>query len=217
MNNDRKHKVHNLIILDESGSMMSIKKSIIRGFNELVHTIKGLEKAFPEQEHLISFVTFNGLGQKFIHFAEPVSQLEMIDDRRYQPDSLTPLFDAMGSSFGKLGKILENETDYHVLVTILTDGEENDSREFTGLAIKNQIEELKFKNWTFTYIGTDHDVEEFAVSISIQNSMKFDRNDADICRMFATEKEARISYFKKIRDNKVTSGDFYKNSEEKKE
>ena len=41
---EKKHQVHNLIILDESGSMSSIKETIIRGFNELVQTIKGIEK-----------------------------------------------------------------------------------------------------------------------------------------------------------------------------
>ena len=48
----KKHEVHNLIILDESGSMDSIKKNIIQGFNEIVQTVKGIEKEFSEQEHL---------------------------------------------------------------------------------------------------------------------------------------------------------------------
>jgi hypothetical protein len=39
-----KHQVHNLIILDESGSMSSIKSSIISGFNELVQSVKGIEE-----------------------------------------------------------------------------------------------------------------------------------------------------------------------------
>ena len=57
-----KHQVHNLIILDESGSMESIKPTIINGFNELVQSIKGIQKQFPEQEHFISIITFNGFG-----------------------------------------------------------------------------------------------------------------------------------------------------------
>ena len=64
---EKRHQVHNLIILDESGSMECIKRTIIQGFNELVQTIKGIEKQFPEQEHFISFVSFNGLGIKQIN------------------------------------------------------------------------------------------------------------------------------------------------------
>lgn len=47
----KKHQVHNLIILDESGSMSSIEKTIMNGFNELVQTIQGIESQFPNQEH----------------------------------------------------------------------------------------------------------------------------------------------------------------------
>ena len=82
----KKHEVHNLVILDESGSMDSIKKTIIQGFNEIVQTVKGIGKEFPEQEHFISLVTFNGLGQKLLHFIDPVNKLDGIDEKRYQPD-----------------------------------------------------------------------------------------------------------------------------------
>lgn len=213
MKTEKKHKVHNLIILDESGSMLSIKKSILRGFNELVQTVKGIEKEFPEQEHFVSLVTFNGLGHKTLHFADPVAKLEMIDDSRYKPDSLTPLYDAMGFSFAKLINYLENETDYNVLVTVLTDGEENDSKEFNGLAIKKQIEELKQNNWTFTYIGTDHDVESFAISVSIDNTLRFSKTEEGVSAMFEVEKEARSNYSRKIRENSDTKGGFYDNNE----
>lgn len=54
----------------------------------------------------------------------------------HKPDSLTPLFDAMGFSINKLKKLLEGQSDYNVLVTILTDGEENASKEFSGADIK---------------------------------------------------------------------------------
>lgn len=37
---EKKHQAHNLIILNESGSMESIKTTIIQGFNEVVETIK---------------------------------------------------------------------------------------------------------------------------------------------------------------------------------
>ena len=56
---NKKHQVHNLIILDESGSMESIKKPIIQGFNEIVQTVKGIAKEYPEQDHFISLISFN--------------------------------------------------------------------------------------------------------------------------------------------------------------
>ena len=207
---EKKHQVHNLIILDESGSMSSIKELIISGFNELVQTMKAIEKDFPEQEHFISFVTFNGMGQKIMHFMEPAAKLEMIDSSKYQPNYSTPLYDAMGVSMTKLKHSLDNQTDYNVLVTVLTDGEENASKEYNGTAIKKMVEELKKSGWTFTYIGTDHDVESFAVNISINNVMNFRKNSQDINRMFNDEKAARAGYSSKIRVNMPTEDDFYK-------
>lgn len=208
---ETKHQVHNLIILDESGSMMSIKETIISGFNEIVQTIKGIEQQFPEQEHFISLISFNGLGQKVIHFMDPASKLEQINDSLYRPDASTPLYDAMGSGINKLKLALEGNTSHNVLVTVLTDGEENASKEFTGTAIKTLIETLKKQRWTFTYIGADHDVERMAASLSITNTMTFTKSQADMKRMFDHEKVSRANYSKKIRNNEDTEEDFYKN------
>ncbi len=210
---EAKHQVHNLIILDESGSMDSIKKTIIQGFNELVQTVKGIEKQFPEQEHLISVVSFNGLGQKVLHFLDPVSQLEQIDDEKYQPNSLTPLFDAMGFGINKLRQALTKQTNYNVLVTVLTDGEENASKEFGANDIKKMIEALKLNRWTFTYIGTDHDVTKVAQSLAIDNTMAFQKNEQGIADMFRAETLARARFSKSIAQKKDTNKDFYKDDE----
>ena len=206
---ERKHQVHNLIILDESGSMESIKKSIIQGFNEIVQTVKGIAKEFPEQEHLISLISFNGLGQKILHFIDPVEKLEQINDSRYKPDASTPLYDAMGFGFAKLRQVLADTKDFNVLVTIMTDGEENASKEYNAPAIKSMIEELKQNNWTFTYIGADHDVDKFARNISIPNSMTFQKNEEGIKGMFDKERKARVSFSKKISKNEETQTGFY--------
>jgi hypothetical protein len=204
-----KHQVHNLIILDESGSMSSIKSLIISGFNELVQSVKGIEEQFPEQEHLISMVSFNDLNNKILHFIDPVNKLDAINDSTYNPDSMTPLYDAMGFCISKLRQHLEGKENYSVLVTILTDGEENASKEYTGLAIKKLVDELKPQNWTFTYIGADHDVEGMASKMNIHNTMSFDKNDLDIKRMFAKETSSRIKYSLSISKDELVNDDFY--------
>jgi uncharacterized protein YegL len=208
-----KHKVHNLIILDESGSMASIKPSIINGFNELVESIKGIQKQFPEQEHCISMVSFNGFGTKVLHFMDDVSKLNKINSENYKPASMTPLYDAMGFSFSKMQKVLESKNDYNVLVTILTDGEENASKEYSGIAIKKMIEELSEGNWTFTYIGTDHDVEKFASNMSIKNSMVFDKNSDGIKAMFKNDYNSRVRYSRNISEKKEFKENYFKRHE----
>lgn len=196
-----KHQVYNLIVLDESGSMQSIKNATISGFNEVVQTIKGAERNFPEQEHFVSLITFNGLGIKTILDKQPVTALNELNANSYKPDASTPLYDAIGKGINALINYLPAQNgQYNVLVTILTDGEENASREFSGNQIKQLIDQLKEQGWTFTYIGANHDVEKAAASLSIDNMLAFKANPHEMQMMFDREKKARASYYQKIRD-----------------
>ncbi len=207
-------KVHNLIILDESGSMGSIRNSIINGFNEIVKNIKELKEENPHQEHSISFVSFNTLGQQELHFMEDVNRLRELNAKTYSPDGGTPLFDAMGFSLTKLDKAITSQDNVHVFVSILTDGEENASQEFSGPAIKKLVESLKEKNWTFTYIGADHDVEKMAENLSINNHMAFDKSEAGMGKMFAKEKSARLMYMASASKAKFSIGNIFKEEDD---
>ena len=187
-------KVYNLIILDESGSMQSIKKATINGFNEVLQTIKGMERKHPELQQYVSFVTFNGMGIKTLIDLKPAIVLKELDEKKYKPDSNTPLFDAIGFGINKLKTEIEDESEKNVLVTILTDGEENSSNEFDVKAVKSLIEQQKYLGWTFAFIGANQDVEKVGFSISIKNSMHFDANEVDMKQMFLRESTARSRY-----------------------
>lgn len=205
----QKHQVFNLIILDESGSMSSIKSATIEGFNEVVQTVKGVQEQYPEQAHFISLVTFNGLGIKTLLYNEPVEKLNQLDANQYRPNASTPLFDAMGNSLNRLKYELVERSNYNVLVTIITDGEENASKEFNGKTVKKLVSELKNKNWTFTYIGANHDVEKFADSISINNTLSFQASISGMKKMFSREKKARMNYIAKVSRNEETADNYF--------
>ena len=208
------NKVHNLIILDESGSMQAIKDSIISGFNEVVQTVKGIAQKFPEQAHFITFISFNSMDIKTHLDCEPTLKLDEINGEKYLPNSTTPLYDAMGFGINKLRNKLEGEENTNVLVSILTDGLENASKEYNNLAIKALVEEMKTKKWTFTYIGANHNVEDFAASISIQNHIHFRTNKKGMNKMFNKEMKARVFYSQRIRENKDTVDNFYMDEDE---
>ena len=106
----QKTKIFNLIILDESGSMESIKNTIISGFNEVVQSVKIVAEEFPEQEHFISLLSFDSTKIKTIHDIEPVEKLEKIDDSKYKPGAMTPLYDAMGTG------ILQRHVTLHLIL-----------------------------------------------------------------------------------------------------
>jgi len=104
----------------------------------------------------------------------------------------------------------------HVLVTILTDGEENDSKEFSGTQVKKIIDEQKAHGWTFTYIGANHDVEKTASKISITNTLNFESNEASVKALFVKESEARVRYSNHVSLKMNVSENFYGEIEEDK-
>jgi len=204
-----RHNVFNLIILDESGSMQSIKNPTITGFNEVVQTIRHAEATFPEQVHTISLFSFNGMGLKQLYFNQPASSVEELDESRYHPKASTPLFDAMGSCIHQLKAEVEKSDAYNVLVTVITDGEENASREYNGKSIKALVEELKPRHWTFTYIGANHDVEKFADSLSISNSLHYEADFRGSTEMWQRDSRSRMAYYGNIKDKKNTEDNFF--------
>lgn len=201
--------VHNLIILDESGSMESIRHATIAGFNEVVQTIQGVERQFPEQKHFVTLVTFNSLGIKTRLFMEKPGALRELDSGSFEPDAMTPLYDAIGQSVTNLRRKTDQKNNCSVLVTILTDGMENDSKEYSGAAVRRLIKEMKRKGWTFTYIGANHAVEEAAFELAIVNSLHFEATEADVKRAFDEDKKSRIEYAMSLSRNEDVQQEYF--------
>ena len=85
-----------------------------------------------------------------------------------------------------------------VLVTVITDGEENSSTEYDGKAIKALVEELKGKGWVFAYIGANQDVEKVAATISVTNVMNFAATDHGTRGMLFSLRKSRDRMFSRI-------------------
>ena len=186
-------KIYNLIILDESGSMQHIKQQAITGLNETFQTIKSAQEKYKNQSHYVTLVSFNTNRVKTIYDCCPVNRIQDLCNDDYQPIAGTPLYDAMGISLTKLRAEVKDEDN--VLVTIITDGYENASREYSGKATALLVEELKAKGWIFAYIGANQDVEKVASSMGINNSMRFDANVLGSKAMFKEESANREAYY----------------------
>lgn len=191
-----KVRVFNLIILDESGSMQSIYEPALSGVNETLQTIRGARKEHLDQEHFVTLIAFDSNHYNQIYNNIPADKSVDITKKQYRPDGCTPLFDAMGRSINQLRS--KTQKGDVVLVTVITDGYENASREYNGKAIKSLVEEMRRAGWVFTYIGANQDVDAVAESMSINNRMAFSANTAGTKAMFEREGMSRKRFFDKV-------------------
>ena len=190
-----KTKIYNLIIIDESGSMNYIKQAAIDNVNETIQTIRAAQNEHEEQEHYVSLVTFNN-EVKTICECVPVDEVKELTAETYCPDCMTALYDAMGISLNALRKQVAD--DDKVVVTVVTDGLENASREYHCNSIKALVEELKEKDWVFAYIGANHDVKAAADAISITNTFCFEATSEGVENMGVVCSSARTRLFDNI-------------------
>ena len=191
-------KVFNLIVVDESGSMEIIREQAFSGMNETLATIRLMQEKYPDTDQRVSLVTFDSNHTTWHYDNTAANQTKDLTRDQYSPGGCTPLYDAIGKAVSRLNT--QAEEGDNVLVTIITDGEENSSREWTLSMIRELIEKLKKREWTFSLIGTDNlDVESMASSMHIDATLRFKQNEEETRRMFCQERRARLKFNKCLR------------------
>ena len=198
-NTPEKTQVYNLIILDKSGSMECIRQEAVNGYNETLGTIKAAQKKHTDtQEHFVSLAAFCSCGIDMIYDKTPINEAKKLTVKQYEPCCCTPLFDAIGITIKQLKKDIENNEDAAVLVTVITDGGENASREWDGPAVKALIEHCKEDGWMFSFIGAGDGVIHIATSISITNTVLWEQTAKGTAEVFANENDAQTRYYDKM-------------------
>lgn len=195
METPKKTQIYNLVILDKSGSMESIRTEAINGYNETLGSIKATQLKFMEtQEHFVSLAAFCDCGIDMIYDMTPIKDAEKLTKEKYDPCCCTPLFDAIGKTVKTLKKKISDEEDAAVLVTIITDGYENSSKEWDAKGVAKLIEECKEDGWMFSFIGAGEDVVKTATTISITNTMVWENTSEGTKKMFEDENDARVRF-----------------------
>lgn len=194
------NRVHNLIILDESGSMSGLEKVSIGGVNETIRTIKEAYIANFDQEQLLTMVTFS--KQNYVRVVHHYNSHNIIDVEemplnKFNPNGMTPLWDVMGNMCTRIEKEIDAET--LVLVTIITDGMENASTEYNHESIKALVDRLDQAGWVFTYIGANQDAIYVANSMGIRNALQYDSDEEGTKVMWEKERSSRKDFYERTR------------------
>lgn len=152
------------ILLDRSGSMQSIKHSMETAFNKFIKE----HRKNPSTR--ISLTQFEGNNPAdVVYTAVPVSE---VDGLNLIPGGATPLFDAIclaiDSKGRRLSRMPEKQRPDQVLFVIITDGQENASKEFSRADVKKRIsKQADDYGWAFIYLGANQDAIAEAKSFGI--------------------------------------------------
>jgi hypothetical protein len=154
------------VVLDRSGSMSSIKDDAEGGLNTFIK-----EQAKQPGSALFTLVQFD-TEYEFVHRAVPISE---VPHCTLVPRGATALLDAVGRAIietgDRLKNINENDRPGLVIIVILTDGLENQSREFTKDKVKEMIkQQSEVYKWQFVYLGANQDAFAEAGGIGIAAS-----------------------------------------------
>jgi hypothetical protein len=155
MKND---STHIAVILDRTGSMETIRDDTIGGFNAFLNA----QKAAPELATL-TLVQFDSQDPyEVVHHFKPLADVPELTRETFVPRANTPLLDAIGRGINDLEKsladITEPERPSRVVMVLITDGQENASREFRKDQIEKMIKEKQEKAaWQFVFLSADLD------------------------------------------------------------
>ena len=152
----KKNYTHISIILDRSGSMRSCLSDTIGGFNQFLST----QKEQPG-EATMTMVQFDTEYERLIDML-PLSNAVDLNNENYIPRGSTALLDAVGRTINhvehQINEKEEKERPEKIIFVIITDGEENASREFQHEQIMEMINRHRDENgWEFVFIGANQD------------------------------------------------------------
>src|SRR6185503_10786802 len=187
------------VILDRSGSMDMIKADTIGGFNQ---SLAEQQKEPGECSlTLIQFDTQN--AQEYVCNAVPIADVKPLTELTFVPRAGTPLYDALGQAIVRTGEryaaMPEDQRPEKVLFIIITDGEENSSKEYDRAKVFAMVgEQEKTYGWHFIYIGANQDAMAVGASVGVRAmaSMTYaptpDAIHATYTSLSANVKSARI-------------------------
>ena len=144
--------LHICFVLDESGSMYNSVNDVIEGFQKLIDEQKGEKNG----ECIISLYRFSDTVKKD-YIGKPVDEVSKLI---YSPGGCTAMNDGVGTAIDEIGKWLsdmdESERPSKNMIVIMTDGQENASKEYNFDTVKGKIKHQEEKySWTFVYMGTN--------------------------------------------------------------
>lgn len=157
-------KTHVAIVLDRSGSMSSIHKQTVDGLNE---QFEAFRKNAKDADINISLIQFDTIVDTVFDAVKPenLKELAMSD---FQPRGGTAMYDGIWNAINHL-KAKDTTDDTAYLICVISDGEENSSKEISQKILADEIKKLQDQgNWTFQYLLSNVDINAVRSALNVQ-------------------------------------------------
>lgn len=213
----KKDYSHISVILDRSGSMGSIMNDTIGGFNTF---LKSQQEA--PGEATFSLTQFDTAYEPNYSFLS-ISEVAQLTTSTFVPRGGTALYDAIGLTVVECGEKLaamdEADRPEKVILVILTDGEENSSKEYSYQMVQDLIKKQQdVFSWEFIFLGANIDAKRLGTGLGIKagNSMTFGANAKGVDSTFGSLSANMTSYRSMSVDQMKTSA-FFNSADEQKQ
>jgi Mg-chelatase subunit ChlD len=154
------------LILDETGSMQSVRGEAVGGVNEYMQTLRGDK----ESRYRVTLITFNSCTKPVTRYeARKAEDVEDLKPGDYSPDCTTPLYDTIAHA---ILLTAAGKSKKPPILVIMTDGLENASTDYDLSAIKAMIGEKEAQGWVFVFLAADLDAERIGTEIGITTKTK---------------------------------------------
>lgn len=145
--------LNSYILLDRTGSMNSIWDEALGSVNAYAASIVETD-AGPDVRNDITLSVFDAQdGLQFDTLRKNVSgdSWQAVTSDEVQPRGMTPLFDAIG----RMVSVAEADAPEKAVIVIMTDGQENSSREFTKDGVREALDRVEKKGWEVVFLGAE--------------------------------------------------------------
>jgi len=174
---------HVAFCIDESGSVTRIVKPLVEAYNQTVIDIRNavLDEG---QEASMTALAFGDrvLKHRILYVGQQVQTVKPLKSTDLNPSGMTPLFDSVYRGIKKLEELDDGKEDTSLIVSVVTDGQENSSFDPGISATIKLIEEKTASDrWTFTFLVPNGQEITFArnFNIPIGNIQGWDTETAE--------------------------------------
>lgn len=177
-----------VVIMDRSGSMNSIAKEAVGGLANFLDA----QRAVPGDAN-VTLVLFD---DRYDVVYDSV-KLTKTKPAALTLEAFAPLgMTAMNDAIGKAICVLEGKNPEKAVICILTDGQENASREFTRAQVAAKIQSSEARGWEVVFLAANIDVQAAAQSLGIMRgkSLAFSANAQGTHDAYASMSASTMAY-----------------------